>query len=96
MNQYSWVSLMDMPDINECFNTFSITILDIFNRNFLYKELTKKALDVSKPYISREISTLIQEKHKLQKLYRKYPIKYKVEPTIRTISASVQVTINFI
>ena len=34
MNQYSWTSLMDIPDINECLNTFSITIFDMFNRNF--------------------------------------------------------------
>ena len=67
---------MDKPDINECFITFSNTIFDIFNRNLPYKEKTIKALDVSKPYITREISTLIREKHRLQRLYRKYPIKY--------------------
>ena len=53
----------------------------MFNRNFPYKEVTKKALDVSKPDITREISTLIREKHRLQRLYRKYPIKYGDELT---------------
>ena len=76
INQNSWASLMDIPDIDDCFNTFSNTIIDLFDRNFPYKEVTKKALDVAKPYIRRDFSTLTQESHRLQRIYRKYPVKY--------------------
>ena len=82
MNQYSWASLMGIPDIKESFNTFSNTIFDMFNRNFPYKEVTKKTLDVSMPYITGETSILVRVKHRLQRLYRKYPIKYGAEDRV--------------
>ena len=77
MNQYLWASLMDIPDVNECFNTISNTIFDMINRNFPCKEVAKKALVVGKPCITRKISTLIREKVSRSKApYKKPPTTY--------------------
>ena len=67
---------MYIHDVNECYITFSNTSFDVFNRDFSYEEVTEKTLDVSMTYITREISTSTLERHRLQRLYRKYPIRY--------------------
>ena len=50
------------------------TIFDKFKIKSPYEEVTKKSVNVRKPYITGEIETLIREKLRLQRLFWKYPI----------------------
>ena len=79
MNNFPWHRFLSMDDPVELYSEFSKNLYEIFNSNFPLKGVHKKNLDISKPYITREISDLIRRKHKLQRQFRKNPNLYGTE-----------------
>ena len=58
------------------FNEFSAILKRIFDQSCPFKIMKIKKLDLCKPYITRNIKELIKEKHKMQRLYNKFPMTY--------------------
>ena len=76
MREYPWESLLDIADPNECYTKFSSDLYLMYDTYFPLKSIRKKELDIRKPYITREITDLIKNKHRLQRLFNRRPIKY--------------------
>ena len=76
MREYPWETLLDIADPNECYTKFSSDLYLMYDTNFPLKSIRKKELDIRKPYITREITDLIKNKHRLQRLFNRRPIKY--------------------
>ena len=49
----------------------------LYDETFPYKSCRKKFLDMRKPCINNEIHSHIKRKHRLQRLYTKYPVTYE-------------------
>ena len=76
MREYPWESLLDTADPNECYTKFSRDLYLLHDINFPLKSIRKKELVILKPYITREITDLIKNMHRLQRLFNRRPIKY--------------------
>ena len=61
------------------YNSFVHLVSSQFNSCFPLIARKRKRVDVLKPYITPEIKALIHEKHRLQRLYAKWPITYERE-----------------
>ena len=75
-DMYSWTNLEQVDGLNECFNKFPDILHQRFDKKFTLKTARKKLLYVEKPCTNRDIANLIKKKHRLQGLFRNYPIKY--------------------
>ena len=62
--------------VQNLYDNFSAKISNAYNHVFPVIEVKKKLLDISKPYINSELKKLVREKHKLKKLFDKYPYTY--------------------
>jgi retron-type reverse transcriptase len=65
-----------MDDPNALYDRFVERLKPLFDEHFPVKQKSIKKLDLNKPYIDRSIATLIQEKHRLQRLFNRYPLTY--------------------
>ena len=65
--------VLDCTDANAAYDMFIQNITHVFNIHFSIIQKRKK----KRPYITNEIKTLIKEKHRLQRLYFKWPITYE-------------------
>ena len=77
MSLVNFEDILNSYDVNNVYNMFVQKLQQIFNSCFPEVTIKKKKLDVHKPYISNEIKTLIREKHRLQRLYHRWPITYE-------------------
>ena len=72
-----WSSVADIDCLDEMYNRFIEVIVSNFNTCIPLVVKRKKKIDVQKPYITPELKILIKEKHRLQRLYVKWPITYE-------------------
>ena len=84
-------------DVDQCYNAFIDKISLLFEQACPIKNIEVKSPDLAKPYITAEIKNQIKEKHKLQRLYNKYPLTYgqqfckvrnKLNNTIRAVKSN--------
>ena len=76
IERYDWGPVKDMICVNEAYNSFSDVISLLYDKHFPMKTKLVKRLDIEKPFINNELKALLKEKHRLQKLYHKWPISY--------------------
>ena len=62
--------------VDELYNKFSYKICNLYDRSCPIEIRRIKILDRDRPYIDHSIKLLIKEKHRLQKLYNKWPTSY--------------------
>ena len=74
VGQYNWDSIKMHADVDQCYNAFIDKISLLFDQACTIKNIEVKSPDLAKPYITAEIKNQIKEKHKLQRLYNKYPL----------------------
>ena len=55
---------------------FTNFVTNSFDSAYPMIEVRRKKLDVRKHYINRELKSLIREKHRLKKLFRRFPYTY--------------------
>ena len=79
LHNCDWTGIMSTKDIELLCNRFDEKIQKIYNDNYPIKINRIKRLDVIKPYIGNELNVLIKEKHRMQRLYYKWPITYGEE-----------------
>ena len=76
LRNFDWNNIKNYDCVEGAFNEFSASLKRIFDQSCPFKIMKIKKLDLSKPYITRNIKELIKEKHKMQRLYNKFPITY--------------------
>ena len=76
LRNFDWNNIKNYDCVEGAFNEFSAILKRIFYQSCPFKIMKIKKLDLSKPYITRNIKELIKEKHKMQRLYNKFPITY--------------------
>ena len=77
INETDWNVYRDQDcSVDELYNKFSDKICNLYDRSCPTETRRIKILDKDKPYIDHSIKLLIKEKHRLQKLYNKWPIGY--------------------
>ena len=80
VGQYNWDSIKMHADVDQCYNAFIDKISLLFDQACPNRNIKVTWLDLAKPYITAEIKNQIKEKHKLQRLYNKYPLTYNKYP----------------
>ena len=61
--EYSWDDVKNVDCVEEAYNTFITAVRDMNDDNCLIKEVRMEKIDMSKPYINKEIETIIKEKN---------------------------------
>ena len=69
-------NLDETSNVQTLYDDFTNFISNAYNSAYPMIEVKKKKLDVSKPYITNELKCLIREKHKLKKLFHRFPYTY--------------------
>ena len=79
-----WSTIAGIESVDDTYESFIELVSSKFNYCFPVVSKKEKMLDLQKPYISSDIKSLIREKHRLQRLYMKWPITYEKDfKTIR-------------
>lgn len=76
LSHVSWVETLACENVDDMYSSFCSKLIDLYNECFPLLEKRKKKLDIEKPYITSEIRGLIKEKHRISKLFHKWPISY--------------------
>ena len=63
-----WNDIKSSNNLYEAFNNFSQNVERVFSSSSTVETKIVKKLDVTKPYVTFEIKTLLKEKHKIQRL----------------------------
>ena len=79
LSEMSWGDILCCNDVNMVYELFTEKISGLFNKCFPIVQRKRKKLDVDKPYINNDLKVLIKQKHKLQKLYYRWPVSYEKE-----------------
>ena len=77
ISEIDWEPLLAMTEVEALYSRFSDVLCDAFKSSFPLIKRKKRLIDVKKPYIDENIRGLIKEKHRILKLYNKYPISYR-------------------
>ena len=67
---------MSQQSAEQAYNEFITKITDNYNFHCPLVTHKVKKLDLAEPYITNDLKLPIKEKHRLQKLYNKWPIAY--------------------
>ena len=70
------VPILTVNDVEDAYATFASVLQSLYNEHCPLKTVRIKRLDAENPYISTDLKKLIKEKHKVQKLYNKFPVTY--------------------
>lgn len=76
---YQWEQVMKSQDVNEDYDNYFKKFTDLYKKHFITKTVNLKGKFLNKPYITSAIKTSIRHRHKLQKLYAKWPLSYGEE-----------------
>ena len=79
LSREDWNDVISCRDVEVTYDDFVTKIKNLFDACFPIIQRRRKRLDINKPYINTELKSLIKQKHKLQKLYFKWPISYEGE-----------------
>ena len=63
-------------NVSENFQKFTACILEVTDKHVPYKSLNLSHKRTIKPWITKELEALIQNRQKLYRLYRKRPLTY--------------------
>ena len=74
--EVDWSGVMSHQSAEQAYNEFITKITDNYNFHCPLVTHKVKKLDLAKPYITNDLKLAIKEKHRLQKLYNKWPITY--------------------
>lgn len=76
LSVYSWEQDVKSINVDEDYDIYVNKLLNIYHKNFPTKTILIKEKFSDKPYITPAIKTSIKHRHKLQKLFAKWPLTY--------------------
>ena len=74
--EFDWSLILNISHVESAYDFFAQNFKKLYDQHCPVKIVRNKVLDVKKPYISSEIKQLIKEKHKMQRLYNRFPLTY--------------------
>ena len=66
----------DAATVDDMYNKFSVKLCNAYNDAYPCIEIRRRKIDLLKPYINADLRSLIREKHRIQRLYRRFPYTY--------------------
>lgn len=74
--QVDWTVVMNSNCVNEAYSIFHSTVLNLYNEHFPAKKVLVKKKSKDSPYITTSLRKSIIERHRLERLARKWPSVY--------------------
>ena len=75
----NWSQVVALQSVDEAYDSFLDRLTCFYEKNFPIVTRKVKYLDLAKPYITGDIKLMIKKKHKLQKLFNRWPLRYERE-----------------
>ena len=76
VSQINFRALYEISDVETLYASFEHELREAYESSFPMKTIKRKRLDVEKPYLDATIRSMIRDKHKLYRKYRKNPVTY--------------------
>ena len=76
ISEVTWDNVYSQRCVNMAYKEFEVSFLNIYNKNFPVKKVTKRHKHLRSPYITLGLQTSIKERRRLQRLADKYPLTY--------------------
>ena len=74
--QRKGVDVNDAATVDDMYNNFSVKLCNAYNDGYPCIEKRRRKIEFLKPYINADLRSLIREKRRIQRLYRRLPYTY--------------------
>ena len=69
----------DSATVKDMYNNFSVKLCNVYSDVYPCIEIRLRKIDSLKPYINADLRSLITGKHRVQRLYRRFPYTYCIQ-----------------
>ena len=76
LNNTDFSDVNDAATVDDMYNKFSVKLCNAYNDAYPCIEIRRRKIDLLKPYINADLRSLIREKHRIHRLYRRFPYTY--------------------
>ena len=76
LNSTDFSDVNDAATVDDMYNKFSVKLCNAYNDAYPCIEIRRRKIDLLKPYINADLRSLIREKHRIHRLYRRFPYTY--------------------